>query len=122
RASPGICRQAYRLPWGREQVQKSLTAINALRASRNLPPIGDSLLKLDPYRSVDLRLTKAVHVGSARRVDIFIEGFNLTNHVNFRPPLGNPPNAGASIIAPAFLVRTAARDACQIQWGLRYVF
>jgi hypothetical protein len=55
-------------------------------------------------------------------VEIFMEGFNVTNHVNFRPPLGNPPNAGASIIAPAFLVRTAARDARQIQWGLRYVF
>jgi Carboxypeptidase regulatory-like domain/TonB dependent receptor-like, beta-barrel len=107
---------------GRERVQESLQAINALRASRNLSPTSDSLLKLDPYRSVDLRLTKAVHMGSTRRVEIFVEGFNVTNHVNFRPPLGNPPNAGASIIAPAFLVRTAARDARQVQWGLRYVF
>jgi Carboxypeptidase regulatory-like domain/TonB dependent receptor-like, beta-barrel len=107
---------------GRERVQESQTAIDALRASRNLPPISDSLLKLDPYRSIDLRVTKAVHTGNTQRVEIFIEGFNVTNHVNFRPPLGNPPNAGASIIAPAFLVRTAARDARQMQWGLRYVF
>ena len=107
---------------GRERVPETLTTVNALRASRNLPPIADSLLKLDPYRSVDVRLTKAVRMGGTRRFDIFIEGFNVTNHVNFRPPLGNPPNAGASIIAPAFLVRTAARDARQVQWGLRYVF
>jgi len=107
---------------GRERVPETLMAVNALRSSRNLPPISDSLLKLDPYRSVDLRLTKVVRAGSTRRVEIFMEGFNVTNHVNFRPPLGNPPNAGASIIAPAFLVRTAARDARQIQWGLRYVF
>jgi hypothetical protein len=107
---------------GRERVPETLTAVNALRASRNLPPIRDSLLNLDPYRSVDLRLTKAVHMGDSRRMEVFIEAFNVTNHVNFRPPLGNPPNAGASIIAPAFLVRTAARDARQIQWGLRYVF
>ena len=46
---------------GRDRVQESQTAINTLRASRNLPPISDSLLKLDPYRSVDLRVTKAVH-------------------------------------------------------------
>jgi hypothetical protein len=67
-------------------------------------------------------VTKAVHAGGNRRVEVFMEGFNVTNHVNFRPPLGNPPNAGASIIAPAFLARTAASDARQLQWGLRYVF
>jgi hypothetical protein len=107
---------------GRERVAETLTAVNALRASRNLPAINDSLLNLDPYRSVDVRVTKAVQMGGIRRLEVFIEGFNVTNHVNFRPPLGNPPNAGASIIAPAFLVRTAARDARQMQWGLRYVF
>jgi hypothetical protein len=107
---------------GRERVPETLAAVSAFRSSRNLPAISDSLLRLDPYRSVDVRLTKAVHAGSTRRVEIFMEGFNVTNHVNFRPPLGNPPNAGASIIAPAFLVRTAARDARQMQWGLRYVF
>jgi hypothetical protein len=107
---------------GRERVAETLSAVNAFRSSRNLLPISDSLLTLDPYRSVDVRLTKVVRAGSTRRVEIFMEGFNVTNHVNFRPPLGNPPNAGASIIAPAFLVRTAARDARQMQWGLRYVF
>ena len=42
----------------------------------------------------------------------------LTNHVNLRPPTGQAANMGA----PAFLQRTAARDARQIQWGVRYVF
>src|SRR5262245_2276014 len=107
---------------GRERFAETLAAINAFRASRNLLSIDDSLMKLNPYRSVDLRLTKAVHAGRTRRVDIFMEVFNVTNHVNFRPPLGNPPNAGASVTAPAFLVRTAAWDARQVQWGLRYVF
>jgi hypothetical protein len=107
---------------GRERVSESLTAINAFRASRNLAPISPSLMKLDPYRSVDLRLTKPVPTGTSRRIEVFMEAFNVTNHVNFRPPLGNPPTAGASIVAPAFLVRTAARDARQLQWGLRYVF
>ena len=50
-----------------------------------------------------------------------IEGFNLTNHVNYRAPFEGAAGA-ANMNAPSFLVRTAARDARQIQWGVRYVF
>jgi len=84
--------------------------------------IDRSLLVLDPYRALDVRLTKSLSIGRGRRLELLIEGFNVTNHVNFRPPVGNPPGAGAPMNAPAFLVRTIARDARQIQWGLRYVF
>ena len=107
---------------GRERVDDALAAINAFRASRRLAPIDRSLLALDPYRSLDVRLAKSVPLGGDRRLELLIEGFNVTNHVNFRPPLGNPPGAGAPMNAPAFLVRTTARDARQIQWGLRYSF
>ena len=61
-------------------------------------------------------------MGGSRRLELLIEAFNLANHVNFRPPIGSPADGGAAMIAPAFLVRTAARDARQIQWGIRYVF
>ena len=53
---------------------------------------------------------------------MLIEGFNITNHVNLRPPFGNPPGAGAQMIAPAFLVRTNAHAARQVQWGIRFAF
>jgi hypothetical protein len=46
----------------------------------------------------------------------------LTNAVNLRPPSGNPPGAGVPMNAPAFLIRTSARDARQLQWGLRFLF
>ena len=51
--------------------------------------------------------------GAADRgfTELLLEAFNVTNHVNFRAPLGNPPNAGASINTQSFLVRTVARDA-----------
>ena len=88
----------------------------------NLPALDPTLLKLDPYRSLDLRFTKAISFGGGRRLELLLEAFNLTNHVNFRAPLGNPPNAGASINSQSFLVRTVARDARQIQWGLHYAF
>ena len=107
---------------GRERVAESLEAINVLRAGRNLAALDPALLQLDPYRSVDLRVTKAIPFGGGRRLELLLEAFNVTNHVNFRPPLGNPPNAGASINTQSFLVRTVARDARQIQWGLHYAF
>jgi carboxypeptidase family protein len=107
---------------GRERVAESLAGINVLRAARNLPALDPALLKLDPYRSLDLRVTKAVAIGRGQRLEMLLESFNVTNHTNFRAPLGNPPNAGASINTQSFLVRTVAREARQIQWGVRYTF
>lgn len=102
---------------GREKVKKSLQIINDLRASRGLGPISEDLLKLDPYVSVDVRITKIIRAGTNRRLDLLIEGFNLTNHTNFQPFTLNP-----NIIARDFLIRNSARDGRQIQWGVRYAF
>ena len=107
---------------GRERVDESLSAINAFRATQGLTPIDRSLLLLDPYRSLDVRLTKTIRIGANRRIELLVEGFNLTNHVNFRPPLGSQPQDGVSLNTRSALARTAARDARQIQWGLRYAF
>jgi hypothetical protein len=111
-----------RITVGRELVDESLAAINAFRASRGLAPIDRSLLALDPYRALDVRLTKSLPIGRDRRFELLIEAFNITNYVNLRPPFGNPPGAGAPMNAPAFLVRTNALGARQVQWGVRYVF
>ena len=101
--------------------------INAFRAARGRntnerAPIDRSLLALDPYRALDVRLTKSVSIGRNQRLELLIEAFNVTNQVNFRPPFGNPPGAGVPIIAAAFLIRTNAHAARQVQWGARYVF
>jgi hypothetical protein len=106
---------------GREKVDESLAAINAFRTARNLMPIDRSLLGLDPYRELDLRFTKSVSVGP-HRLEMVLEAFNVANAINFRPPTGGAPGSGNPMNAPAFLIRTAARDARQLQWGLRYVF
>lgn len=107
---------------GRENTAATLQAIDAFRASRSLAPIDPSLLLLDPFRSLELRVTKSIRTGRTQRLELMIEGFNLTNHTNFRPPSGNQPEAGVSLNTESALVRTAARDARQIQWGVRYVF
>ncbi len=101
---------------GMGDVASQLTIINAFRASRNLAPIPVSLLDMDRYLSVDGRLTRQLRLGGTKRVDLFIEAYNLTNHVNFNP------NVTANMNSAAFLSRTTAADPRQIQWGLRYAF
>jgi hypothetical protein len=101
---------------GMGDVASQLSLINAFRAGRGLTPIDASLLDLDPYVSIDLRLTRQIRIGGTRRVDLFIEGYNLTNHVNFNP------NVTANMNSTSFLSRTTASDPRQIQWGLRFAF
>jgi hypothetical protein len=105
---------------GRERVEESFKAINDYRQS--LRParasIDRALLELDPYRTLDLRVTRSFRLGRGQRLEALIEGFNVTNRVNLRPPSGPLANMNN----PQFLVRTAARDARQLQWGVRYVF
>ena len=101
---------------GMGDVNAQLAVINAFRASRNLPAVNGALLDLDQYLSLDLRLTKQIGLGSTRRVDLFIEAYNVTNHVNFNP------NVTANMVSTAFLSRTSASDPRQIQWGFRFGF
>jgi carboxypeptidase family protein len=110
---------------GRERVDESLAAINTFRAQQtpSLSPIDRSLLLLDPYRSLELRVMKTIRTGGSHRLEILVEAFNLTNVVNLRPPVSSTqPEAGVSMNTASFLIRTAAREARQIQWGLRYAF
>jgi hypothetical protein len=106
---------------GRDRVEESLAAINRFRASQQLAPLDRRLLDLDPYRSVEIRLSKSTRLG-AGHVEVFVEVFNAFNTVNLRTPIGAQPEAGVSLNSAAALVRTAARDARQLQWGARYRF
>jgi hypothetical protein len=94
-----------------------LRIINEYRAGVALPPIESELLRLDPYRSLDVRLTKVLQVRAAQRLELTLEAFNLTNHVNY-----NSTSVNRNLNSAAFLERRTARDARQIQWGIRYLF
>jgi outer membrane receptor protein involved in Fe transport len=102
---------------GREKVDESLQIINDLRASRGLAAIDRALLGLDVFISIDMRLTKDIRLSGSRRLELFLEGYNLTNHVNYQPFTIN-----TNIISSSFLVRNSARDGRQAQWGARFVF
>jgi hypothetical protein len=96
--------------------------INTLRATvsttaRSLAPISPELLRLDPYRTVDIRVTKLLQMGGRRGLELTLEAFNVTNYVNY-----NPVTVIRNINSAAFLQRRSARSARQIQWGLRCIF
>jgi outer membrane receptor protein involved in Fe transport len=100
---------------GRGDVEEELGIINDFRRSLNLAPIDASLLRLNMTRMFDLRVTRNVALGGARRMELFLEVFNVPNFVDL---MGGNNNMNV----PAFLVRTTARDPRQLQWGARYVF
>jgi hypothetical protein len=107
---------------GRGDAQTALRLINDLRATLNtatrpLAPIAPELLRPDPYRTLDLRLTKRVRMGGNGGLELTIEAFNVTNSVNY-----NPVTVTRNINSAVFLERRSARPARQIQWGLRYEF
>ncbi len=101
---------------GRGDVDTELQIINQFRATRFLPPVDRALLDLDVFRSVDVRLSKRLPLADGH-VELLIEGFNLTNHVNPEPFTVN-----SNMVSPSVFSRMSARDARQVQWGVRYTF
>jgi hypothetical protein len=89
--------------------------VNAFRTSRGLQPIDASLLELNMTRIMDMRLTKGIELGGSKRLELFLEMFNVPNFVDLT-------GGNNTMNAAPFLVRTAARDPRQLQWGARYVF
>ena len=102
---------------GRGDTEGQLQLINQFRATVNRPPIDSQLLELDEYRTLDVRVTKTFSITSRYRVEMLLEAFNVTNHVNYVPAAAN-----RNMNSPIFLTRTAARDPRQIQWGARFSF
>ena len=100
---------------GRGDVDAQLALINAYRATRGQAAVDQRLLRPDPIFVLDLRITKAFPIGNRRRLEVFLEGYNVSNYVTLT---GGSSNMGLA----SFLIRTGARDARQVQWGGRYVF
>jgi hypothetical protein len=101
---------------GRENVAESLRIINAFRATRNQAPITEDFLELNPFISLDLRLTKDFAITAGSRIEMFLEGYNVLNRVNYAG------GGNGSLSSSALLIRNAARDARQLQIGARVTF
>jgi hypothetical protein len=100
---------------GRGDVDQQLTLVNTFRQSIGLQAIDAARLGLFPYFTLDMRATKAFRFANRQRMEVFLETFNLTNHVNLSA-------YNANMNTNSFLIPSSARPARQIQWGLRYSF
>jgi hypothetical protein len=100
---------------GRGDVAEQLRIINEFRAARALPPFEADRLELYTFKAIDLRATKSVTFAAGRRIEVFLEAFNVTNFVN-------KTGGSANIRLASFGIATGATDARQVQWGARYSF
>ena len=100
---------------GRGDAAADLKIINDFRAARGLAPFTIDVLKLNPFRSINVRATKKVPFGEGRGLEIFLEGFNITNFVN-------RTGGGSNIRLATFGIATGATDTRQVQWGARFSF
>ena len=96
-------------------VAAQLALINQYRASIGLGPATIDMLKLEPTKSLDVRLNKVIKLHEERQLQIFLEGFNVLNFVNWSNGTGNMRSS-------TFLVSRPGGVARQIQWGGRYSF
>ena len=91
---------------------------------RTLPPESPARLTPMPRLSewilialldLDLRLTRQFSLGEHRKMELFFEGYNVTNHVT-------PTGGATAMTSAALFVRTGALDPRQLQWGTRFTF
>jgi len=54
-----------------------LAPVNTWRASRGLRAIAESQLMTDEFKRVDLRASKQIGLGGARRADVIVQVFNV---------------------------------------------
>jgi hypothetical protein len=69
----------------------------------------------DPYLTVDARVSKFVKM-QRRRIEGFVEAFNVTNRVNFGQPVGN---LRSSSFGTATTIQGTQR---QVELGVRFDF
>ena len=100
---------------GRDDVESQVAIINAFRTGRGLAAINADLIKIDPVIDLDLRLTKSLQLPNRRRLEFFLESYNLTNHTTLY-------GGNSTMVSSSFGIRTSALDARQTQWGARVVF
>jgi hypothetical protein len=100
---------------GRGDVERQLQLINEYRASIRLPSVTLEDLELNSRKEVDVRLTKTFQFGDQRRVQVFLEAFNMPNWSDWS-------NGSGNMRSSSFLVKEPGGTGRQLQWGGRFTF
>jgi hypothetical protein len=73
------------------------------------------------FASLDLAFFKNIGLGQGRKLQLRVEGFNLTNHVNFGLPASTVFNSSGAV-ATAGQITTIVGTARQFQLGAKLEF
>jgi hypothetical protein len=71
------------------------------------------------FFNADVRLGYRLPAGNGRRVEVFADIFNVTNHTNFANPSGNSGNAATFLVLNSYSTSYAPR---KLQIGARFQF
>ncbi len=96
--------------------QSNVNALNNFRQFYGLDPVtADQFGHKYGYFNVDMRLTKVLHLGGERSLELMAEMFNVFNHTNFDAPNG-------VAISSSFLTLSSAEPSREGQFGARFRF
>jgi hypothetical protein len=98
------------------------TGVRASQPGQRICPDGHILLRNtirrdNAYFSWDIRLSKPVDLGRQGILELIFEGFNITNHDNFK----DPSTAGTFLVFDG-TIRTGLGEPRQFQAGARFLF
>lgn len=95
----------------------NLSAINAFRATRGLPPV--SSVACPGYADLDIRFSKTFQV-QTQRFELIAQLFNVTNRANFGTPIANPGSASFGQVNQ--LLPNINAPSRQVELAIRYQF
>jgi hypothetical protein len=98
------------------------TGVRASQPSQRICPDGhvlqrNTIRRDNAYFSWDIRISKPLYFARDRALELIFEGFNLTNHDNFK----DPSTAGTFLVFDG-TIRSGLGEPRQFQAGVRYIF
>jgi hypothetical protein len=98
------------------------TGVRASQPSQRICPDGhvlqrNTIRRDNAYFSWDIRLSKPLYFARDRALELIFEGFNITNHDNFK----DPSTAGTFLVFDG-TIRSGLGEPRQFQAGVRYIF
>jgi hypothetical protein len=83
--------------------------------------LGRNTVRGPAYGAWDLAIFKNFMLGGPRRLQVRVEGFNITNHTNFGLPSTTVFNA-SGLVSTAGQITTIVGTARQFQFGVKFEF
>jgi hypothetical protein len=93
----------------------------ALPAAGTIGNVGRNTVRAPGYATLDAALFKNVSLGAGRRLQLRLEGFNITNHVNFGLP-STTVFSSSGLVSTAGQITSIVGTARQFQFGAKVTF